>query len=217
MYGVEGVMTVSTSEGTWVVPPHRAVWLPNGVTADVRMTGAVTVRSLFFRSVELVPCQCFALSVSPLLRELITHIALTGPMFRSNPHHQRLTELVLDFVRTADSLPVHLPVPRETVFEALSDPLADPRSVALDHGYSLRTLERRIKNSTGMSLGVWRHQARLLKSLELLAAGESVGEVAFLVGYEGASSFIHAFRRAFGTSPGAYFKLDPPTRSNVPG
>ena len=41
-----GVMTVETGEGAWVVPPHRAVWIPAGVLFGVRMSGRVTVRTL---------------------------------------------------------------------------------------------------------------------------------------------------------------------------
>ena len=28
VYASRGVMTVRTRDGTWVVPPHRAVWIP---------------------------------------------------------------------------------------------------------------------------------------------------------------------------------------------
>src|SRR5262245_25373621 len=38
-YASRGVMTVVTAEGTWVVPPNRAVWIPEGVLHSVRMAG----------------------------------------------------------------------------------------------------------------------------------------------------------------------------------
>src|SRR5262245_50784696 len=31
VYASEGVMTVQTEEGTWVVPSHRAVWIPASI------------------------------------------------------------------------------------------------------------------------------------------------------------------------------------------
>ncbi|WP_246250658.1 AraC family ligand binding domain-containing protein [Actinomadura litoris] len=31
VYPSHGILQVSTDEGRWVVPPHRAVWLPAGV------------------------------------------------------------------------------------------------------------------------------------------------------------------------------------------
>ena len=30
VYAVHGVLTVHTPDGSWVVPPHRAAWVPAG-------------------------------------------------------------------------------------------------------------------------------------------------------------------------------------------
>ena len=46
---------------------------------------------------------------------------------------------------------------------------------------------------------------RLLRALERLAAGASVTEVAFDLGYDSPSAFVTMFRRALGTTPGRYF------------
>jgi len=56
-----------------------------------------------------------------------------------------------------------------------------------------------------MSFGAWRQQVRLLRALELLAAGEAVTGVAFDLGYESPSAFIAMFRRNLGASPTRYF------------
>src|SRR5215470_7887172 len=47
VYASEGVMTVQTEEGTWVVPSHRAVWIPAGVRHSVEMAGRVSMRTLY--------------------------------------------------------------------------------------------------------------------------------------------------------------------------
>ena len=60
-----------------------------------------------------------------------------------------------------------------------------------------------------MTFGAWRQQARLLRGLEILAAGESVTSVAMQVGFETPSAFIAMFRRAMGTTPARYFRSDP--------
>src|SRR5262249_42161975 len=46
VYASEGVMTVQTEEGTWVVPSHRAVWIPAGVAHSIAMSGWVSMRTL---------------------------------------------------------------------------------------------------------------------------------------------------------------------------
>jgi AraC-like DNA-binding protein len=59
-----------------------------------------------------------------------------------------------------------------------------------------------------MPFATWRRQVRMLAALERLAAGESVGTVAFAVGYESVSAFIAAFTRSHGATPGRWFRSD---------
>jgi AraC-like DNA-binding protein len=77
--------------------------------------------------------------------------------------------------------------------------------VAKHAGASARTLERLFRSETGLSFGAWRQRARLIRSLQLLADGESVTRTAIAVGYESTSAFVAAFRRTIGTTPGQYF------------
>src|ERR1700740_1843491 len=49
VYASRGVMTVRTRDGTWVVPPHRAVWIPAGVPHIVTMSGSVAMRTLYLK------------------------------------------------------------------------------------------------------------------------------------------------------------------------
>lgn len=37
LHAIEGVMTVRSEQGTWVVPPSRALWLAAGMEHEVRM------------------------------------------------------------------------------------------------------------------------------------------------------------------------------------
>ena len=39
VYASQGVMTVRTRNGTWVVPPHRAVWIPAEIPHTITMSG----------------------------------------------------------------------------------------------------------------------------------------------------------------------------------
>ena len=70
-YATQGVMTVKTETGTWVIPPHRAVWVPAGIEHIEVMSGPVAARSLFFVPglVKFLPNECTAVNVSPLLRD----------------------------------------------------------------------------------------------------------------------------------------------------
>lgn len=72
LYGATGVMVVDTADGTWTVPPERAVLIPAATRHRVRMLG-VSTRSLYVEpdAVPWWPAVCTVVDVSPLLRELL--------------------------------------------------------------------------------------------------------------------------------------------------
>ena len=72
-------------------------------------------------------------------------------------------------------------------------------------GASKRTIERLFREETRLSLGKWRQQLRLMRSLQLLAAGEKISHAALEAGYSTPSAFIAMFRKALGTTPRQYF------------
>ena len=94
---------------------------------------------------------------------------------------------------------------------------ADARSLQVlcrQAGASKRTIERIFERETSLSLGKWRQQLRLLRSLPLLAAGEKITTAALEAGYSTPSAFIAMFRKALGTTPRQYFKKQPPASRN---
>src|SRR5690242_5203364 len=82
VYASRGVMTVRTEGGTWVVPTHRAVWIPTKVPHSIAMSGAVAMRTLYLRPKlsRHLPRQCCVVSVSALLRELILQACTLGKL-----------------------------------------------------------------------------------------------------------------------------------------
>jgi AraC-like DNA-binding protein len=213
-YASRGVMTVETPQGSWVVPPHRAVWIPAGVAYGIRMSGRVTVRTLFFRPRlrGRLPASCTAVEVTPLVRELVLHAARQNTMRRDDPAARRIARLLLDQLAGLPAEPLQLPMPTEPRARKAADLLrAEPgerhplAQVARTAGASGRTLERLFLEETGMTLGRWRRRLRLVEALRLLAAGEPVTRVALDVGYATPSAFVSAFRRELGRTPGRYF------------
>src|SRR5690242_12607528 len=49
VYASRGVMTVQTDIGTWVVPTHRAVWIPAKIPHTIAMSGLVAMRTLYLK------------------------------------------------------------------------------------------------------------------------------------------------------------------------
>src|SRR5215471_9121641 len=80
LFASQGVMTLVTREGTWVVPPLRAVWIPAGTEHSVMTSGQVSMRTLYLfpELCRSLPRRCFVMNVSQLLRELILHACAFG-------------------------------------------------------------------------------------------------------------------------------------------
>jgi AraC-like DNA-binding protein len=215
VYASEGVMTVHTEEGTWVVPSHRAVWIPAGIDHSIAMSGWVSMRTLYIAPALVggLARRCCVVAVSPLLRQLILHTIAQGMLRREVPEQRRLVGVVLDQLRVVPAVPLELPMPRDAralrVAQRLREHPGAPApldQLARAAGASRRTLERLFQTETGMSLGRWRQQARLLEAMRLLAGGEPVTSTALEVGYESTSAFIAAFASVLGTTPGRYYR-----------
>jgi AraC-like DNA-binding protein len=214
IYGSCGVMTVVTTRGTWVIPPHRAVWVPAGVEHSIELTGSVLMQSLYLAAdLEVaVPGNCSAVNVSPLLRELIHHIAAPEMIERGHEVRARLLGVLLDQLEVLPAIPLQLPQPSDPRARRVADWLQhNPdapgllKQMARRSGASIRTVERLFQSETGMTFGKWRQQLRLLHALRQLATGRSVTQVALEVGYDSPSAFIAMFRSALGTTPTRYF------------
>src|SRR5580692_2050236 len=69
VYASRGVMTVRTGDGTWVVPPQRAVWIPARISHTITMSGVVAMRTLYLKPKIAValPRSCCVINVSTLL------------------------------------------------------------------------------------------------------------------------------------------------------
>lgn len=211
IYASSGVLHVRADVANWVIPSHRAVWIPAGTRHEFLTHGETAARALYFPSHrKRLWAGCQVLQVTPLLRELIIHATELGVLYEQRAAHARLIAVVLDQMRAAQVLPLALPMPKDPRALRLAEEIRRHPEVPLDRlaqrvGAAKRTLERLFAGETGMTVGRWRQQLRLLESLKHLAAGEGVSVAAVRVGYESASAFISAFRETFGTTPGCYY------------
>jgi AraC-like DNA-binding protein/quercetin dioxygenase-like cupin family protein len=217
VYASRGVMTVRTGEGTWVVPPHRAVWIPAAVPHTISMSGKVAMRTLYFRPrlARTLPRGCCVVNVPPLLKELILH-ACTLASLKKTAHVQRhLIDVIIDQLKAIQMIPLRLPHPSDPravrVAEVLLADPSDRRTFALIcrvAGASKRTVERLFQADVGMTFGKWRQQLRLMEAMRLLAEGSKVTHAALESGYSTPSAFISMFRKTLGTTPMVYFRAD---------
>lgn len=215
VYPGSGVLAISTADGTWVVPPQRAVWIPAGVPHSHQAHGPVQMRTLAFPAAGADPpmgASPAVLAVSPLLREII--VALTtgdSPPYTAR-QRENLERVALDQLRRVGQLPVRLPALADDRLRAvaafLRADMADERTLVefgTAVGASERTLSRLFRQEAGMSFPQWRTQFRLQHALILLADGAPVTTTALACGWSNPSAFIETFRRAFGATPGKFY------------
>ncbi|BBN56718.1 hypothetical protein TRE132_48430 [Pseudomonas chlororaphis subsp. aurantiaca] len=113
LYGATGVMQVSTTNGRWVVPPQRAVWIPPRVAHEVLMLG-VSTRSLYIEP-EAMPAlgdECQVISVSPLMRQLLMEAVDLPLVYDEDGRDGVLISLLLHELSRTTRLPLHIPCPK---------------------------------------------------------------------------------------------------------
>jgi len=217
LFASKGVMTLKTRQGVWVVPPMRAIWIPADTPHSVSMSGAVSMRTLYFLPTlcRTLPAKCFVMHVSAFLRELILHTCKLSRLNRKAAKQRRIADLLVDQLREAHSVPLQLPHPVDSrakrVMETLFANPGDQRTLeklCKDCGASKRTIQRLFLDQTKMTFAKWRQQLRLLHGMQLLACGEKVTAAALEAGYNSTSAFIAMFRKQMGTTPARYLKLE---------
>lgn len=215
IYAITGSIVVTTEKGTWVVPPLRAVWVPPRVRHCMYAVGAIEMRTLYFdvdRS-PLLSSDCCVISVSPLLRELISAVARMPVEYTLGSRDAVVVDLLFHEIRPLGIEPLHLPMPSDERIARicrwiLANPAEETSVCAWSKvvGASERTIIRLFPEQTGMTFTRWRQQARLLVAVQMLSAQRPVTDIASSLGYDSTSAFSAMFRKALGCTPTEFFK-----------
>jgi AraC-like DNA-binding protein len=215
-YALRGVVEVETAAARCLLPPQQAAWIPAGLLHQTTIAAAVRTVSVFFDP-ALVPeagQRARILGAAPVIREMILY-GLRWPIERagSDPGADAFFAVLGRLVADAldDEAPLSLPASEDPVVAAAlvytRDHLASVSAAAVSRaaGVSERTLRRQFRSELNMSWRAYLLQARLLRSMALLAEpGPSVLQVATSVGFDSASAFARAFLTRTGETPSAY-------------
>ena len=215
IFSISGAMDIRVSHRRWLVPPQMALWMPPSTAHSIKMSKSVSMRTLYF-SPEIskqMSSSCKVLHIAPLLKELILYCCDKEQLSNEDTEQKALIEVILSQISKAQEMPLNLLLPK------------DPRGIKLSHillenlgeqknltelcqniGASKKTLERIFITETGLSLGKWRQQSRLLNGIKLISEGYSITQASLNSGYSSSSAFIFMFKKILGISPSQYFK-----------
>ncbi|HHU6688956.1 TPA: AraC family transcriptional regulator [Klebsiella pneumoniae] len=180
LFATRGVMLVQTESDRWVIPPQRALWLPPLHIHSYHLLSQTDLRAIYFSSSLIAECTSFT---------------------KSQQVH----------VITAPPLTMALPMPNdERLFSAARSLLVNQRweaslsELAFMSAMSERTFSRLFMKDTGFSFRTWKQRARICASLDLLANGVPIKQVAYQLGFSCPAAFTAAFRCILGATPRDY-------------
>lgn len=204
-----GTMTTRVGDRVFTVSEGSGLWLPAGAEHAGRLTAGVAFFAAFFAP-DRTPVAFDAptvIAMPALLESLLTHLSRAD----LDPAARARAEAVVFDVLEPAAEPLALRVPGDPRIDDIADALlADPADArGLEEwaellGVSERTITRAFRQTTGLSFAQWRQALRVHQALTLLAEGWDVQSTSDRLGYAQASTFIAAFRRVMGATPGAY-------------
>lgn len=213
---LHGGITCEVEQAMWMVPTQYAVWIPGSMPHSNRATTNARICFLFIEAGAVgMPEQCCTLKISPLVRELILHLAQHP--HDDTPAQQRMVQVLFDELPHQPVEQLRLPMSRHPKIHLIAEQLAqnpqERRTLAQwasQLAMSERNLARLVVKETGLNFRRWRQQLQLIIALQLLIDGSTVQQVASELGYDSTNAFITMFKKALGTTPGRYLTaLDP--------
>ncbi|MEP6873444.1 MAG: helix-turn-helix transcriptional regulator [Burkholderiales bacterium] len=224
-----GVVRMTMADGSFIVPPSRALWIPPGVEHAVTVDDDAELLTLYLhqprgrfgpqvaRPLDAPWRQCRVLEVSGLLRALALELDARpdAPGLTLDPdelqREKRLSALLFDELRRARPVPLGIALPRDKRLRALCEAVLDDptRHTSLDDwardaGASPRTVARLFRSELQTSFGQWRQQVLLARAVTLAARKLPMASIAAELGYASASAFSAMVRRSVGAPPSRF-------------
>ncbi|MEZ5656848.1 MAG: helix-turn-helix transcriptional regulator [Sphingobium sp.] len=210
----QGSIMCRTHDGIRIVPSNGAVWVPGGIPHIVSISDNGRSYCVFIDpDIAPLPKSCATFSISPMLREMIFHLANLPPLYPSGGPTNRLAHVILDELAQMKEEPLHFPVSNHPKIQHIANTLVDnpdDRRTVREWGQTVamseRTLARLIVKHTGMTFGRWRQQLHIVIAVQRLSLGDTVQVISQELGYDSPSAFTAMFKKYMGQPPRRYLQ-----------
>jgi len=203
-----GVVTMVVDNREWTVMPGIGLWIPARMEHEGHARAHTAVRATYFAPASWTKVwdRPVVVTVNPAVRQLLVHLKHAR---MSAEQRLRAQQVCVDMLEITESVQLDVPLPDDPrlaplVEKVLRNP-ADDSSLELwaaRLNMTSRTLTRIFAAEVAMSFARWRRLVRMRDALGQLVDGESLKVVARRVGYSSTSSFVAAFRKTVGCTPG---------------
>ena len=213
IHTLTGVIRVETTEGTWICPPGRGLWIPAGKKHALHVSGQGNIRGVWIKANarKNLATHCSVVNISALLRELICAALNIDEPIQTNSRNERLLQLILDEVTLLPSLAFHLPEARSPALIQLCQKIRDNLAfdwtlhhAAATAAMSSKTLSRHFQKELNMNFAQWIRQAKLLQAMTELSQNKPILHIALDLGYDSPSAFSAMFKRETAMTPSEY-------------
>jgi len=208
----KGLVRCELMDGLWPVPPDCALWIPgNRLHRSIVSTEGKICLLYFDQQSDVLPNTSCFVTLTPLVREMIWHMASVEPRYEPTGPDGRIATALVGQLAHMDVEQLSVPMPNNPRLRRIAECLIkDPgnrRTVAEWADIvatSEKTLGRLLRSETGMSFVQWRQQLQLVVAIRKLRTGSTVQQVADALGYESTNAFGSMFKKIMGKPPGYY-------------
>lgn len=219
LYSASGLMNVTTPIGRFLVPSHRAVWIPPQIDHSVGVLADIEMRSVyldkFWLDRQSKNCRLnhvFVVEVNRLLRELIL---AAHEQDATQERIELLMRVAIMELLVAKQATTFLPMPLDSRAMTVANlALEDTKfeksfeSLCFEANASSRTVTRLFVGETKLNFREWRQRARIMKAVEYLGDKKySIKEIAWKLGFSSTAAFTHAFKEVMEVTPSEFNNL----------
>ena len=174
-YSLSGIMRVETTQGSYVIPPQYALWIPKDMQHRATMVTPTEFRSLYIDEPfnSDFPLECVVYEVSSLVRELIKGFGEISPEYDETSADGRLVHVMMDQLVRLPITPLYLPLPKDPRLESMTtsvlDNPSDSRTLsewADTLQTSTRSLSRWFETDLGIGFREWKQHVVYLAALQ---------------------------------------------------